>query len=246
VLCLNFTRTLEGVQRGGDDGAVIFHMNNDKDYQYAVNLGKVRALAMPADHSFVAYGFASGEFVGQVHQHRVPSGTNLKRLEGSISPVEQLAFSPFDETLAVVHRDGKVVVWDARNGKQLRSPPDSSVVAAAPGGPVLALARDKLLGFWDRRGHRWKDAGFEFPTAIRALAFVPDGKYLAVGEAGGDVTLWDVARKKQAHIFKGHQGEVLGLAVAPDGNFLATGGADGTARLWDVREALAAAGREKP
>lgn len=246
VYCLNFTRTLEGVQRGGDDGAVIYHMNKDEEFPYRVGAGAVRALAMPKDGSVVAYGMASGEDAGLVIPHWYPGGGNLDRLRGPDSPVESLAFSPFDDTLAVAYGNGAIRVWEGPQGKELRPPPRpegrSTVFALDPTGPVVANALKDVVRFWDYKAHKWSAGEVRVPTAVTGLAFTPDGKHLAIAEAGGDVTLWNVSTRTRAHTFGNHTGGALAVTFAPDGHVLASGGADGTARLWDVRGALSAGG----
>jgi WD40 repeat protein len=228
-------------------------MNNDKESPYpAQGFGAIRALAMPKDGSFFAYGFASGDGVkGKVRGFKYPEGDTLFQFGKGEDAVEQLIFSPLDGTLAVSRQDGKIQRWDPRKKHSLRAPPYTSrvpVLAFDPNRPVLVMTSKEVVRFWNYKesGWGWVGGEIKLATAATALAFVPDGKYLAVGEAGGDVTLWDVADRKRVHTFRGHRGEVLGLAVCPDGKQLATGGADGTARLWDLRGALVAAGREQP
>ncbi|HEV3262329.1 MAG TPA: hypothetical protein VG013_36090 [Gemmataceae bacterium] len=73
-----------------------------------------------------------------------------------------------------------------------------------------------------------------------ALAFSPDGKFLASGGPGGDssLRLWEVATGKQVREFGAHQ-EILTVAFSHDGKIVASGGDDdsvtlGIIRLWDT------------
>ncbi|WP_020118053.1 WD40 repeat domain-containing protein [Streptomyces canus] len=71
-----------------------------------------------------------------------------------------------------------------------------------------------------------------------ALAFSPDGGYLAVGEGSGRVVLWDGRLKRRLGVLADPETTtyqyVSALAFAPDGRTLAVAGDEGTLQLWDV------------
>ena len=68
-------------------------------------------------------------------------------------------------------------------------------------------------------------------SAVRAVAFSPDGTRLATG--GCDTArVWDAATGKQ-RLQVTHGDTVLAVAFSPDGTRLATGGGN-TARIWDI------------
>lgn len=61
-------------------------------------------------------------------------------------------------------------------------------------------------------------SGIVAPKAIVSTAFSPDGRYLAVGEAGRlpRVLIWDLEQGKYITELKGHKFGVLALAFSPD------------------------------
>ena len=70
--------------------------------------------------------------------------------------------------------------------------------------------------------------------SVDALAVAPDSSWLATGDAGGTVRIWDTSTGRARVTLTGHRGRrVTAIAIAPDSSWLATAGTDGTARIWD-------------
>ena len=68
-----------------------------------------------------------------------------------------------------------------------------------------------------------------------ALAWSPDGRYLASAGNEGAIRVWDVTSSgvaEHAHA-AAHDGSIRALAWSPDGSRLASGGEDGFVRGWD-------------
>jgi class 3 adenylate cyclase/WD40 repeat protein len=71
--------------------------------------------------------------------------------------------------------------------------------------------------------------------AVTAVAFNPDDRSLAVGDAGGNIGLFNLLNDSfQPAIFAGLRGAVQQLLYAPDGRTLMASGADGTVWWWDT------------
>ena len=95
----------------------------------------------------------------------------------------------------------------------------------------------RKVAVWDIR--RQTPAEFMQPTDCRAIALSPDGLHLAVA-LDRPVRLFDVERRRERAVLRGHTGYPSALAFSPDGSTLASGSWDQTVRLWDV-----ASGRER-
>ena len=74
---------------------------------------------------------------------------------------------------------------------------------------------------------------------VHAVAFSPDGRWLASGSSDNTVKLWDVATGRELRTLISHTGGVNAVAFSLDGRWLASGSSDNTVKLWDV-----ATGRE--
>jgi WD40 repeat protein len=154
---------------------------------------------------------------------------------------------------------GTILLYDAGTGRRkgLLAGHAVDVVhfAFAPDGKVLASTGETdvptpdglsmpeaEVALWDLASGRQMVL---FPKCS-ATTFAPDGKTLALGgwegkdpKPAGVVKLWDMARRKEKAVLKGHTGYIRALAFAPDGKKLATAGDDEVIRVWD-----SAAGKE--
>ena len=127
--------------------------------------------------------------------------------------LQAVAFSPDSRWLATAGEFDKARIWDAHNGQQLLT----------LSYPSSRLSHDTL-----RR-----------PRKVQAVAFSPDGRWLATGDgrlmATDTVTawVWDAHSGQQMHSFN-HDDEVQAVAFSPDSRWLATGSFDSKARIWDA------------
>ncbi len=71
--------------------------------------------------------------------------------------------------------------------------------------------------------------------SVRAVAFDPQGKWLASAGRDNSIILWDVGTHQMVGApLSGHDDWINTLAFSPDGHTLASAGEDSTIRLWDV------------
>jgi WD40 repeat protein len=137
---------------------------------------------------------------------------------------------------------GTFELWDisADRKKQpyFHEPNGVRAIAASPKKKMVAWATGhRKVRVWDIT--RQTPIEFPQPDPCFAVALSADATALAVA-AGWTARLYDVERKRERFVLKGHTGQVSAVAFSPDGATLATGSWDHTVRLWDV-----ASGKEK-
>ncbi|HMG86467.1 MAG TPA: caspase family protein [Terracidiphilus sp.] len=79
--------------------------------------------------------------------------------------------------------------------------------------------------------HLYVQLGHSAP--VGAIAFTPDGRFMATGSGDQTALLWDTATGMELRRITGHSNGVSSVAFSPDGRTLLTGSIDSTARLWD-------------
>jgi WD40 repeat protein len=92
---------------------------------------------------------------------------------------------------------------------------------------------------WKRQGYSWSRAdlyplGNNKIAKIHALAFSPDGLYLAVGTGQANVHLIDLQTRSMITAPKLHEGRITSVAFNPTGTRLISASFDGTLRLWNI------------
>jgi WD40 repeat protein/Tfp pilus assembly protein PilF len=208
---------------------------------------------------------------GVVRTWDTATGRPGRALEKATVAADALALSADGRWLAAGCADHAVRVWDLSTARlrftlrghrtpvlKLAFSNDGARLASAAGSAMQVMLRAEPpwdsaeLKLWDLTRGRELTAMEPQALLVTALAFSPDGRWLASGgipmpavrRNPGDIKVpgkqayairvWDARTGAERQRLKGHTSAVVDLAFSSDGRYLASaGGGDQTVRLWD-------------
>jgi WD40 repeat protein len=157
---------------------------------------------------------------------------------------EPATVSPDGTMLATVDIDGSAYLWSTATGKLLATlgvwPTATRLLFAAafsPDGKVLATTDTNGgdIYLWNVATHKLLAAFGDSDVAPTNLAFLLDGKALAVVEGVASAYLWDIATRSRVGVLTDPNSKgVYWLAVSPNGRMLATADGNGSTYLWAI------------
>ncbi len=69
---------------------------------------------------------------------------------------------------------------------------------------------------------------------VYAVAWSPDGKWIASGSNDNTAQIWNASNGSHVHTYRGHSDRVEAVAWSPDGQRLASGSDDKTVQMWQA------------
>jgi RNA polymerase sigma factor (sigma-70 family) len=181
----------------------------------------------------------SGQHVLDAANGQVLRGVKGPEVEGTTAEL----LAPNGRTL-VAAAHNHVVIWDLREGKEVRKlPVPDAQIALTPDGRGLVTAAGRLQR-WELATGRalYLDAADGHVGEVQALCFCADGKRLLSVGAEGVVHVWDLASGKPVHSWRsageepktGSWPNAVRLLDAPgDGRRVVTAGFDERLVVWD-------------
>jgi WD40 repeat protein len=237
---------------GPANDARVIDIASGKEVSRLVHGGTVRAVDFGPDGRWVA----TGSDDGTARVMEATTGKETARLaHGKL--VRDVKFSPNGRWVATDSDDGTVRVMEAATGKEVSrwANGEEPGLPSAGAGNILLMAfsadsrrvasagEKGVARVWDAAtGHQaFRVDVVEF---LNAVAFSPDGRWLAMAGRGRDrpLRVIDTTNRRELPTMS-HPEEVYAMAFSPDSTRLVTGSADGTVRVMEVATGRSGAGR---
>ena len=171
------------------------------------------------------------------------TGKTLTSYPGDPNPgfnpniVRLLAWSTGGRYLAVAGSKF-ISIWDTDENRmivQLRNKSQAGCrnLCWSPDGKNLALAQSKSVLIC-RLEERGKTLHYRYSAPVNAVAWSPNGIYLASGGDDRMVHVWDIRTNKLIGTYKNHLASISALAWSPDNTRLVSGSLSPNVNVWDI------------
>lgn len=119
-----------------------------------------------------------------------------------------------------------------------KGPKGSAEVVFSPDSKKLVIAcsrRNSDAFLFDLGTRKRVTLYHDIDSGCGAVAFSPNGKWIALGCGNGTVRLWDVAAAREVAILEGDESGLYSVTFSPDSSLLASAEHAGQVRIWDVK-----------
>ncbi|KAF3225827.1 hypothetical protein TWF106_001700 [Orbilia oligospora] len=269
VMAFSFDR--KWLASGSSSGAVkLWNAETGEEVQQLKGHSwRISAVALSADNKRLVS--ASNDGTLMIWDIEKKARKEVEQLQERGMGIKLVIFSPDGTRLASGSADGTVRLWNTKGEEVGLLEGDSSVWALAfsSGGEWLASASEGgVVSLWNMEreeikrlalpglGTRQRLAIYMEDNSergrVRAVAFSPDTKWLAIGSDDRTIKLWNL-EKEEVKCLKelprrGMEEQIVELwaegnwinvvAVSPDGKWLASGSSNGEVKLWNLEEKI--------
>jgi len=229
-------RTL--ISAGWDSAARLWDTRTGKPLNViGTHAGQVMALALSPDGQLLACADANDA----IHLWNMPRCELHTILKGSARGIACLAFDGEGRRLASAGADRVIHVWDARHGQPLsnqtpRTPARTALALSVDGMRLATNGGGATVRMWSTSVRQPVLQFLDEPRPVHALAYSPDGRWLA-GGTDTHIRLWDAVNGRPFRLLEELDEPCTALAFAPDSAILASASSAGTAVwLWRLAD----------
>ncbi|NTV63051.1 MAG: WD40 repeat domain-containing protein, partial [Oscillochloris sp.] len=184
---------------------------------------------------------ASGSSDSEVLVSLLVGASSINAFHNHNSAITGLQFSPDNKRIISSSRDGTAQIWGifaADKTALILRGHEGWVLGASfsqNGAEALTVGRDSALRSWNATHPAVTHVIQQHTREIAAVAYSPDGHWLAIGSIDKKASLWAVEGDDVRYIATlSATSSIWMLAFSSDSSLLATASEDGKVRIWDV------------
>ncbi|MBC8170103.1 MAG: hypothetical protein H7X77_00455, partial [Anaerolineae bacterium] len=175
----------------------------------------------------------------------IATGEQIQVMNGHVSTVDGVAFSPDAKTVLSGGWDNLVILWDVATGNQLQRFDGHTGRVTATDISLdnqFGISSDNVgaIILWDlATGKEIRRMQIDFPAdftdaqkEVSNVVFNADGSQALAALRDGTVRLFDTTTGEQIRVFTGHTGQVNKAVFSPDESMIVSMAWDNTVRLW--------------
>ena len=178
----------------------------------------------------------------------VATGRKLFELgEGHRDIMFDAEFSPDGKLIATAGYDRKIILWDAKEKKAIRTIDvhNGAIfdLAFNSDGTVLASASaDETIKLWRVSDGERLDTLNQPLGEQYSVVFTPDDRFVIGAGADNRIRMWNLISRKQPtinpvrHARFAHEDDIVKIAISRDGHWLVSASSDRSIKLWSLPE----------
>lgn len=156
------------------------------------------------------------------------------------SDINTIRWSPDGSKILTAGQDGRLIIWDAKTGRQIRAIAASNPTAVASGvwsgdgSRILNGPNDYKSAVWDVASGKRVRTLFGYDLSLSCGCLNQNGSLGILGTSRNTVLIWDPKSGEIVRTLSGHTKPITVIDITKDGATAITGSDDGTAIVWDV------------
>jgi WD40 repeat protein len=226
----------------GNDGKII-RLNNEKGEWISREFlnpridGSIQCIALNNDATLIAVATAKSTKSNENHLDLINKEGQIKRVEGFVSKIEKIVFSPSGNGFYALCDSGRSIMYsDLTLSKKVIQSSDKilSFDVSNDGTKLIGSSALGNLFVWNTSDYSsishkiFSDGGFEI------IAFTPNNNNLIVGAKQGALSFVSIVDGQTVRSLPSYNSKITEIRFSHSGKMMATSSSDNAIRVWNL------------